>query len=256
MPAVQNKKLVNRELQRLGLGHLNDPNLIAQMAYLVRDHDHFRGILMHMPPGDRHEAYKCLAPKLRFKALSLEDYEIQSKQLAEKNQLPEYNAATLEAKEWGSRNVSTERKKTCALCLAGDPITTGAPVQYHNYKPQDSGATKIACCDSDFIPSGCIISGRIAGCTDYLASDDEITASQMESAEHAEELAETAQRAIAKDLREEGAKYQLRLVCRQCTFEQTFRVKRKSSAYKLARTDGWQIDSATALCRLCKATIN
>jgi hypothetical protein len=106
--AVLEQAKVNRELQRLGLGHLKDPNLIANMAYLVRDHAHFRGILMHMPMPDRKEAYDCLAPKLRFKAKSLEDYEIEARYLAEKNQLPQYNPSTLEAKEWGSRNVGRE----------------------------------------------------------------------------------------------------------------------------------------------------
>jgi hypothetical protein len=183
MPAVQNIRQVNRELQRLGLGHLKDPNLMAQMAFLVRDHAHFRGMLMHMPPADRHEAYKCLAPRLRFKALPLEDYEIQSKQEAEKRQLPEYDPKTLEAREWGSRNVETPEYK----------------------------------------------------------------------AEPRSVLTETAEKAIARDLREAGAKYQLELVCSICTFEQKIRVKRKSSAYKIAKQDGWTFteQGKKALCFAC-----
>ena len=181
-PIPKDQRQVNRELQRLGLGHLKDPNLIANMAFLVRDHAHFRGILMHMPMPDRKEAYECLAPKLRFKAKSLEDYEIESRNLAEQNQLPQYDPKTLEAKEW---------------------------------KPQEFKTSRF---------------------------DDESKPS----------LAAVAERAISTDLREATANQQLTLVCRACTFEQSWRVKRRSSAYKLARQDGWLVDKHTALCRNCK----
>lgn len=181
-PIPKDQRQVNRELQRLGLGHLKDPNLIANMAFLVRDHDHFRGILMHMPMPDRKEAYECLAPKLRFKAKSLEDYEIESRTLAEIKQLPQYDPKTLEAKEW-------------------------KPQEFH---------TQIAL---------------------------EVTPNALTA---------IAERAISTDLREATANQQLTLVCRQCTFEQSWRVKRRSSAYKLARQDGWEVDKHTALCRLCK----
>lgn len=177
MPTVQDVKQVNRELQRLGFGTLKDPTLADQFAACIRDHAHFRGILMHIPQGlDRANWYQALSLKLRFKAKPLADYELESRQLAEKNQLPEYNPTTLEVKEW---------------------------------KPQE-----------------------------------------IETQEH--KLARLAEKSIAQDLREQGATQQLRLTCRQCTFEQVFRVKRRSSAYKLARQDGWQVDKHTALCRSCK----
>lgn len=183
MPATQNVKQVNRELQRLGLGHLKDPNLMDQMAYLVRDHAHFRHMLMHMPVPDRHEAYKCLAPKLRFKAWPLEDYEIESKQEAEKLQLPEYDPKTLEAREWGSRNVETPE-----------------------FKAQPRSV-----------------------------------------------LDEAAEKSIARDLREAGSQFQLTLVCFLCTFEQKWRMKRKTSGHKLAKNDGWTFtdNGKKAICFAC-----
>lgn len=187
MPVAQNHRQVNRELQRLGLGHLKDPNLIANMAFLVRDHDHFRGILMHMPMPDRKEAYDCLAPKLRFKAKPLEDYEIESRRIAEEKQLPHYDPATLGATEWKPQEIETQEHR--------------------------------------------------------LSRFDEPAQSS---------LAKVAERAISTDLREQNATQQLRLTCRMCTYEQVFRVKRRSSAYKLARQDGWQVDKHTALCRSCK----
>lgn len=99
MPAVQNVRQVNRELQRIGLGKLDNPKLFDQMAFLVRDHDHFRGMLMHETPSDRAQMYECLAPRLRFKAKPLADYEAASKRIAEEKQLPQYNPANLECRE-------------------------------------------------------------------------------------------------------------------------------------------------------------
>jgi hypothetical protein len=108
MPAVQNKAQINRELQRIGLGKLSDPKLFDQMAFLVRDHDHFRGMLMHETPSDRAQMYQCLAPRLRFKAKPLEDYEAESKRIAEEKQLPQYNPANLECREITPYHAKTE----------------------------------------------------------------------------------------------------------------------------------------------------
>jgi hypothetical protein len=99
MPAVQNKAQINRELQRIGLGKLSDPKLFDQMAFLVRDHDHFRGMLMHEEPSNRKQMYDCLASRLRFKAKPLYDYEAESKRIAEEKQLPQYNPKNLELRE-------------------------------------------------------------------------------------------------------------------------------------------------------------
>jgi hypothetical protein len=99
MSAVQPVAKINRELQRIGLGKLSDPKLFDQMAFLVRDHDHFRGMLMHENPSDRAQMYQCLAPRLRFKAKPLADYEAESKRIAEEKQLPQYVPETLECRE-------------------------------------------------------------------------------------------------------------------------------------------------------------
>jgi hypothetical protein len=216
---VQDKKQVNRELQRLGLGHLNDPALIAQIAFLVRDHDHFRGILMHMPMPDRKEAYECLAPKLRFRAKSLEDYEIESRTLAEMKQLPQYDPKTLEAKEWRPQEFKTSRfddlppctQRVCQKCQNRVPVCDCSCHATHPYE-------------------------------------------EIKVSESTKKLTTLAERAISTELREATANQRLTLVCRQCTFEQSWKVKRRSSAYKLARQDGWETDKHTALCRLCKPT--
>jgi len=164
----------------MGLGHLKDPNLVANMAYLIRDHAHFRGILMHMPMPDRKDAYEALSPKLRFQAKSLEDYEIESRTLAEQKQLPQYDPKTLEAKEWAPQEIETQEHK----------------------------------------------------------------------------LARMAEEAINRDLREGQAKIQNTLICHKCTKSIIFRMKLRSSLFKLAAEAGWFIDELKAYCPDCKPKMN
>ena len=179
--ASRNSVLVNKELQRLGFGTLKDPNLFDQMAMVIRDHQHFRRLLMSVEQGQRHIAYEALASKLRFKAKPLEDYEIESRQLAEQNRLPHYDPKTL---------VVTEVKPT--------------EIQSPEYRE--------AC-----------------------------------------KLAEVAEKAIDRDLREEQATQMCDLVCARCTYGQQFRLKKRSALRKVAGQYGWTFsaDGTRALCRAC-----
>jgi len=174
--ASKNSVLVNRELQRMGFGTLKDPNLFDQMAMVIRDHQHFRRLLMAVEQGQRHVAYEALAAKLRFKAKPLEDYELESRQLAEQNQLPHYDPKTLAVTEW---------------------------------KPQEIKTTA------------------------YLQS--------------------VAEKAIDRELRESEATQECTLVCAKCTYEQKFRVKKRSIMPHVARQDGWTFseDGKKAFCRAC-----
>lgn len=97
---VQNKKAVDRELRRMGLGGLEDPNIYRQMGFLIKNHAHFRQILLAVTPDKRKVAYDCLADKLRFKAKTLEEYQMEGAQLAEQKQLPTYDLATGNVKDW------------------------------------------------------------------------------------------------------------------------------------------------------------
>src|SRR5271166_5161743 len=108
MPTAQNSVLVNKQLQKLGFGTLKDPNLFDQMAMVIRDHTHFRRLLMSVEEGQRHIAYEALASKLRFKAKPLEDYVIESRTLAEQNQLPHYDPKTLAVTAWKPQEITTE----------------------------------------------------------------------------------------------------------------------------------------------------
>src|ERR1035438_6443707 len=115
MPTAQNSVLINKQLQKLGFGTLKDPSLFDQMAMVIRDHQHFRRLLMSVEEGQRHVAYEALASKLRFKAKPLEDYVIESRTLAEQNQLPHYDPKTLAVTEWKPQEIVTqEHKETLA----------------------------------------------------------------------------------------------------------------------------------------------
>lgn len=206
MPTAQNSVLVNHKLQKLGFGTLKDPTLFDQMAAVIRDHTHFRRLLMAVEQGQRHVAYQALAAKLRFKAKPLEDYEIESRTLAEQNQLPHYDPKSLAVTEWKPQEIETQAYKArkCACGMTFNPT-----------------AGELECGDC-----------RIAR----------------------DKLAKIAAEAIDRDLREAEATQQLTLCCRVCTYEQKFRVKKRSAAYKIARSYGWMIEhkGTTALCRACK----
>lgn len=92
MTQTDERKRVNHELKRLGFGGLDDPNLIASIAFFIRDHDHFRGQLFSVKPDQRRHAYNTLAPRLRFTPKPLDVYEAEMKQLAEQRQLPTMDA--------------------------------------------------------------------------------------------------------------------------------------------------------------------
>lgn len=91
---MQPKATINRVLGRLGLSSLDSPSgLAAQFGSLIRDHDHFRSLLVTCEPEERRNMYEALAPNLRFKAKPLVDYMIEAKSQAEREQLPEWDHA-------------------------------------------------------------------------------------------------------------------------------------------------------------------
>lgn len=83
---IQDRKRVNHALKSLGFGHLDDPNLITQVACLIESHEHFRGLLFSVHPDKRRLAYNSLRAHLRFTAKPLDVYELEIKRLAEEQQ--------------------------------------------------------------------------------------------------------------------------------------------------------------------------
>jgi hypothetical protein len=193
---------VNRELQRLGFGNLKDPRLHLQFAAVIRDHAHFRGILMHIPEGlDRKQWYEALAPNVRFKAKPLADYEMESKQLAESNQLPSYDPVTLKVEEFKVPQFDSEFRRI---------------EEFDKARADNRGKNEL------------------------LPQD---------------KLASVAEEAIHRDLREGQAKMQNTLICHKCTKQQVFRMKYRSSLFKLAAEAGWLIENLKAFCPDCKPTV-
>lgn len=76
------KRKIENMLLVEGLAPLTDPDLIEQMAHLVSNwpgdkHDYMRDLLSECDADKRSEMYSAIAPKLRFRALSLSQYEAQ-----------------------------------------------------------------------------------------------------------------------------------------------------------------------------------
>lgn len=83
---------MNSHLRAHGFGDLNDRTLLDQLAFVIRTHDKFKAMLMTVTPEERAKAYRAIAPRLSFKAKTLEEYVIEAKQEAEN--LPVYDQKT------------------------------------------------------------------------------------------------------------------------------------------------------------------
>jgi hypothetical protein len=76
-------------LGRRGLATLDDPRgMVQQIGFLVRDHDHFRSLLVRCEPEERRVMYESLKPHLRFGAKPLDVYIAEAQRDAEARQLP------------------------------------------------------------------------------------------------------------------------------------------------------------------------
>lgn len=82
------KEPINRKLRKLGFSSLGEKELIAQMGVCVRDHDHFRSLMINVEPAKRTIAYEALRAHLRFTPKPLEVYLSEAAQQAEAQKLP------------------------------------------------------------------------------------------------------------------------------------------------------------------------
>ena len=92
--SYDDRKLIHNQLRRIGFGGFDDTNLIAQMAFCIEGHDHFRNVLTPINPLQRSIAYHALAPHLTFAPKPLDVYEAEMRQIAEQQQLPTWNDKT------------------------------------------------------------------------------------------------------------------------------------------------------------------
>jgi hypothetical protein len=73
---------INKALAQFGLGQLHEEGLLDQIGFLVRDHEHFRKILLKLDPVQRQNCYISLAPRLNFKPKPLDEYVAEEKMIA------------------------------------------------------------------------------------------------------------------------------------------------------------------------------
>jgi hypothetical protein len=89
MQTAQKKSAINRMLQSHGLGRLEDgAGLVSQLGFLVRDHEHLRSLLVRCEPENCSAMYDSLKPYLRFTPKPMDIYIPESKELAERQNLP------------------------------------------------------------------------------------------------------------------------------------------------------------------------
>lgn len=91
--ALTDRKRVDHELKRLGFGGLDDPNLIPQIAFFIKNHEQFMKQLHSVKPPERRHAYNALRPHLRFPAKPLDVYEAEMKDFADRQQLPIFDGS-------------------------------------------------------------------------------------------------------------------------------------------------------------------
>jgi hypothetical protein len=65
---------INEYLQMHGCSPLEDPGLINQLAFVVRDHEHFGQVLRACEPENRTAMYDAMKPYLSFDAKPLDYY--------------------------------------------------------------------------------------------------------------------------------------------------------------------------------------
>ena len=89
MRTAEETSAINRMLQFHGLGRLEDgAGLVAQLGFLVQDHEHLRSLLIRCEPENRSAMYDSLKPYLRFTPKLLDVYISESAERAANQGLP------------------------------------------------------------------------------------------------------------------------------------------------------------------------
>lgn len=149
------KRRLDNQLISMGLPKLTDPELMQRMADLISEfpgdrHAFFRDLLNECDAAKRSEMYNAMAPRLKFKPLSLPDYEMK---IAEK----------------AGEMVSQRRMR-----VEGDrpkPITVGNSAFVPVPQPESTGAVATVRCHRCAkverfhaeTPAGAMIEARKAG---------------------------------------------------------------------------------------------
>jgi RNase P subunit RPR2 len=104
------RNTLNRALKNRGFGGFDDPEMIRQVAFCVRDHDHLRQILCAVEPDQRTLAFESMRPHLRFEAKPLDVYLAEAADLAARKQADQ-TPLEIAAEKAIARNMADEKKK-------------------------------------------------------------------------------------------------------------------------------------------------
>lgn len=86
--SARDRTAIGHYLAKHGLGRLEDPGVVAQLAYLVADHAEFGRILNVCEPAERRAMYEAMSPHLTFSARPFDAYLAEIAADAEARQLP------------------------------------------------------------------------------------------------------------------------------------------------------------------------
>jgi hypothetical protein len=215
--ALSDRKRVDHELKRLGFGGLDDPNLIPQIAFFIKNHEQFMKQLFSVKPAERRHAYNALRPHLRFPAKPLDVYEAEMKDLADRQQLPIFDGSA-----YGKPYKTTEvRLKE----VAEEAIA-------QNLHEKEGGLT-VAC-------------NKCKGTKIFRAP----TRKAAERAAHAEGWRSDGEKCWCPE--HVPARCTMTLECQDCERAYRLRCWDPQDGYAKARLGGWVIETA-ATCPKCAA---
>ena len=219
---------VSHELRKLGFGALDDPNLVPQIAFCIRSHEHFRGMLMGVVKEQREFAYRALAPHLRFTPKPLDVYEREIQEKAEREQWDIWDG-TAYPKPFKVGEIESDEHRLARL--AEEAIE-----QAEHEKAK--GVLEMVC-------TKCTVQALFPAPKRKLA-----VKAAHEAGWRWTEINGTRKQWCPKHV---PARATMKLTCSNCPIIQRIRVWDEQDGYRDARRLGWQFDDAKCLCPECGA---
>jgi hypothetical protein len=225
MRGRQEHRRINKLLASHGLGRLEDgAGLVAQLAFLVKDHEHFRQLLEASEPAERVSMYDAMTPSLRFPALPLDVYMAETRAIAERKQLP-----TLEA-DGSIRPFHPAEIGTAPTVERVYGENGGQDAIYVKLHPSDPRQQfRVGVEDAAQVTD----EEAITHCREY---GTKLEAEQKANANLLAEANEIAAAALAPK--------HLEVVCGRCTKRAAFHGNFKDDCVRAARAAGWRYDPA------------
>lgn len=235
-PTIQQRLRVNDEIKKLGFGGLDDPNLLDQLAFFIRTHEQFRGMLMAAAKDQRRIAYEQLAPRVKLKVNGvlvppkpLDVYEREAAERAEREQWDVWDGSAY-PKPFQVQEIESDEHRLARL--AEDAIEDAAHVKA-------GGTLEMVC-------SKCTVA-------EYFPAPKR--KASVKAAHDAgwrwDERNGTRRQFCPKHV---PGRATMKLTCTQCAQDFALRVWDEQDGYRDARRLGWEFTEA-AKCPGCAAKI-